>query len=102
MSVGSPSAPEIRVTLGDIATGSVTIQLTPPFYGRECISNYTVEYNEYSRGIGTNTSTVISNLDLCFEVYSFTAFAATPGVPNGTRSNSVNLGHGKLLCTMHP
>lgn len=111
MSVGSPSAPGISVTLRDFASGSVNVQLTPPVYGRECLSEYVVEYDEsYSyRMTGTRTSAVISNLDLCFQGHNFTAFGVTPGVPNGTRSISVNFGHGKytfyvytsLICTIH-
>ena len=100
-SVGSPSAPGISVTLGDIAAGSVNIQLTPPVYGRECLSEYIVQHDEFSITIGTSTSTVISNLDLCFQEHNFSAFGVTPGVPNGTRSILVNLGRGELLCTVH-
>ena len=94
MSVGSPSAPGISVTLRDFASGSVNVQLTPPVYGRECLSEYIVVYDDFPRTIGTNTSTVISNLDLCFQGHNFTAFGATPGVPNGTRSISVSFGPG--------
>ena len=97
ISVGSPSAPGISVTLRDFATGSVNVQLTPPVYGRECVSEYIVEYDKSYRMIGTRTSTVISNLDFCFRGHNFTAYGYTPGVPNGTRSISVNFGHGK--CT---
>jgi len=93
MSVGSPSAPGITVTLENIT--AVNIVLTPPEYGAECLSEYIVEYDQFSRNIGTSTSTVISNLDLCFQGHNFTAFGVTPEVPNGTRSISVNFGHGK-------
>ena len=109
MSVGSPSAPGISVTLRDFASGSVNVQLTPPVYGRECLSEYVVEYDESYRMNVTRTSAVISNLDLCFQRHSFTAFGVTPGVPNGARSISVNFGHGKytfyvytnIICTIH-
>jgi len=97
MSVGSPSAPGISVTLRDFASGSVNVQLTPPVYGRECLSEYVVEYDESYRMIVARTSAVISNLDLCFQGHNFTAFGVTPRVPNGTRSISVNFSHGK--CT---
>jgi len=98
--VGSPSAPGISVTLEDIAAGSVNVQLTPPVYGRECLSEYIVQHDEFSITIGTSTSTVISNLDLCFQEHSFTAFGVAPGVPNGTRSVSVSRGSGKLFCVL--
>jgi len=88
--IGSPSAPGITVTLENITAVSIT--LTPPEYGTECLSEYVIEYDEFSTSIGTSTSTVISDLDLCFRNHIFTAFGVTPGVPNGTRSVPVSRG----------
>ena len=88
----------MTVTLENIT--AVNIVLTPPEYGAECLSEYIVEYDQFSRNIGTSTSTVISNLNLCLREHSFTAFGVTPGVPNGTRSVSVSRGSGKLFCVM--
>jgi len=92
---GSSSAPEVQVSIE--IPRSVNIQLIPPVYGAECISGYTIVYNGNHSTYVTGTSTTIDNLDPCFQVYNFTAFGVTPGVPNGSSSEPpVVIGSGKF------
>ena len=66
----------------------LTLTYQSPLYGHECVNGYTVTWQGLRNSSNTNTI-VISQLNLCREVYNFTLFAQTATV-DGNEVSVIN------------
>ena len=66
----------------------LTLTYQQPLYGHECVTGYTVTWQGLRNSSNTNTI-VISELNLCREVYNFTLFAQTATV-DGNEVSVIN------------